>query len=210
MIDIHCHILDGIDDGAYCLSDSVEMARVAAESGTRIIVATPHASAPGLPRNAWDQTLEQKLQNLNRAVAEAHIALTVLPGQEIFYGGDTLPGLKSGELIPLNGSTYVLTEFDFYTSAEMMFDCVGALLSEGWTPVIAHPERYAAIKEDAQNAYRMKRMGCVLQLNRGSLFGAFGQGAQSTAHELLAGELADAALTEEAAIRLATGVTSSL
>ena len=191
MIDLHCHILDGVDDGSYCLSDSVEMARAALESGTRLIAATPHACAPGLPENPWGEALEQKLAALNAALAAARLDLRVLPGQEIYCDGDILPGLKSGRLIPLNGSRYVLTEFDFYASAEVISDRARSLLAEGWVPVIAHPERYAAVKEDAQNAYRLKRLGCLLQLNSGSLFGDFGNGARNAAHELLGEQLAD-------------------
>ena len=191
MIDIHCHILDDVDDGSYCLADSVEMGRVAAESGTQVIVATPHAYAPGLPENAWGETLQSKLDKLNAALRQARIDIRVLPGQEIFCEGDILPRLKDGRLIPLAGSGYILIEFDFDTDAELMFDRTEAILAEGYVPVIAHPERYEAVKEDAQNAYRLKRIGCLLQLNKGSLFGTFGRGAQNAAHELLGGSLAD-------------------
>lgn len=191
MIDIHCHILDGVDDGSYCVSDSVEMARVAMEGGTRAIVATPHACAPGLPENAWGEALQSKLRKLNEALAAARMDLRILPGQEIFCDEDIVPRLKSGELIPLNGSRYVLIEFDFYARSEAILDTADTLCAEGWTPVIAHPERYEAIKEDEQNAYRLKRLGCLLQLNKGSLFGDFGRGAQNASHGLLSGSLAD-------------------
>ena len=191
MIDIHCHILDGVDDGSYCLSDSVEMARVAGESGTRIIVATPHALVPELPENVWDETLQKKLDGLNEALRKALIDVSVLPGQEIFCDLDIRPGLKSGALIPLNGSRYVLIEFDFHARTQTILEHAHALLSEGYVPVIAHPERYAAVKEDEQTAFKLKRIGCLLQLNKGSLFGSFGEGAQIAAHDMLSGGLAD-------------------
>ena len=191
MTDIHCHILDGVDDGAYCLSDSVEMARIASESGTRFIVATPHANAPGMPENAWDDAFTQKLAALNAALTKEHIPVTVLSGQEIFCAGGVLPRLRSGALITLNASRYVLIEFDFPARSEAIMDQCEELIAAGYVPVIAHPERYEALKEDEQIAYILKKMGCLLQLNKGSLFGAFGRGAQNTAHGFLSGGLAD-------------------
>ena len=191
MIDIHCHILDGVDDGSYCLPESVEMARIAYESGTRQIVATPHANTPGGEPNAWGEMLEGKLYTLNDAIAKARIPLTVLPGQEVFCAGDVAGLLNAGEIITLNGSRYLLIEFDFYARSDTLVDECEALLAEGVVPVVAHPERYEAIREDEETAFRLKRRGCLLQLNAGSLFGDFGRSAQSAAHDLLSESLAD-------------------
>ena len=191
MTDIHCHILDGVDDGAYCLSDSVEMARIAYESGTKFIAATPHANAPGLPENAWDDSFNEKLAELNNALLKQGIPVTVFPGQEIFCAGGILSRLQNGTFITLNASRYVLIEFDFFARAEALTDQCEELIAAGYVPVIAHPERYEALKEDEQTGYILKKMGCLLQLNKGSLFGAFGRGAQNTAHGFLSGGLAD-------------------
>ena len=191
MIDIHCHILDGVDDGSYCLAESVEMAKVAAESGTEQIIATPHANAPGRGELPWGDMLVKKLAGLNKKLKEKKIPLTVCPGQEVFCTGDILRLLESGEIITLNGSRYLLAEFDFYSRAESILDRCDMLLSAGVVPVVAHPERYEALKEDEDTAYRLKRRGCLLQLNSGSLFGDFGRSSERAAHGFLAEGLAD-------------------
>ncbi len=123
--------------------------------------------------------------------ADNKIPLTVLPGQEVFCSGDVVSLLKNGELITLNKSRYFLIEFDFYSRSELIADQCDALLAYGVVPVVAHPERYEALKENGQTAYRLKKKGCLLQLNCGSLFGAFGRSAANAAHGLLSESLAD-------------------
>ncbi len=191
MIDIHCHILDGVDDGAYCFPESVEMAKIAYNSGTRYIIATPHANLPDTDGNPWGRKFTDKIARLNEAIAAQNIPLKVYPGQEIFASGNTVELLQRGDLIPLNGSKYVLVEFDFYARSETILDQCDALIAYGAVPVIAHPERYEALKENEETVYRLKRRNCLLQLNSGSLFGAFGKSAQRTAHDFLADETAD-------------------
>lgn len=191
MIDIHCHILSGVDDGSYCLSESVEMARVAVESGTTDIIATPHTNAPGIDLNAWDDSFDAALSELNSALEKDRIPLKIHPGSEIYFTPGVLQMLKTGEAMTLNRSRYFLIEFDFYSREQTILDQCEMAASSGLVPVVAHPERYAAVQEDVQTAYRMKRMGCLLQLNSGSLFGAFGRGAQTAANEMLGDTLAD-------------------
>ncbi len=191
MIDIHCHILFGVDDGSFGLSESVEMAKVAAASGTTDIIATPHANAPDMDSNEWGENLENRLNTLNSALMDARIPVAVHPGQELFCSGDIIPRIKNGDFITLNKSRYILVEFDFYSSIEPILEYCEELVSIGLVPVIAHPERFAAVKEDEYSVNRLKKRGCLLQVNAGSLFGAFGRTSESIAHELMDGMLAD-------------------
>lgn len=191
MTDIHCHILFGIDDGSDCLADSVEMARIAYESGTRRIAATPHANIPGEPGNYWDQTLADKLRELKEALRREGVDVAVYRGQEVFAAGELAERVKSGELVTLNGSRYLLTEFDFYERSDYIFSTCSSLIAAGIVPVIAHPERYDAVQSDEDMAFSLREMGCLLQLNKGSMLGAFGKSAQDTAHRLLYETLAD-------------------
>ncbi len=191
MIDIHCHILDGVDDGSYCLAESVEMAKIAVESGTRLIVATPHANTPDGDKNVWGSMLVNKLATLNRQLKAENVPLTVCAGQEVFSAGDVVSLLRSGAVITLNSTRYLLIEFDFYERTDAIIDRCETLLAVGIVPVIAHPERYEALKEDEQTAFSLKRRGCLLQINSGSLFGAFGRTAQNVAHDFLSESLAD-------------------
>ncbi len=185
MTDIHCHIIFGVDDGSDCLAESVEMARIADDSGTRWIAATPHANIPDSAGSYWGPAFEEKLAELNAAIEKARLGVRVFRGQEVFAAGDLTALVKSGDVITLNGSRYLLTEFDFYGRSEHMFSTCESLLAEGIVPIVAHPERYAAVQSDEDAAFTLREMGCLLQLNRGSLFGAFGKKAEDTAHRLL-------------------------
>ena len=191
MIDIHCHILDNVDDGAFCLSESVEMARIAREGRTDRIIATPHVNIPGEPEIDWGPVFKEKLPALNERLRQERVPVTVYPGHEVFCDGDLLGMLRHGTISTLNGSRYLLIEFDFYERAETILDRCRELLAAGVVPVVAHPERYEAMKEDEQIAYRLKKRGCLLQLNSGSLYGVFGASSQHTAHTFLADSLAD-------------------
>lgn len=192
MVDIHCHILNGVDDGSGCLSESVEMARIACESGTRTIVATPHTNIPGADGYVWGDALKRVLAGLNEKLRAERVPLTVCPGQEVYYHGDVVALLKRGEITTLNGTRYLLIEFNFSSSYNTILEACEVLTAIGVVPVVAHPERYEALKESAEDAYRLKRRGgCLLQLNCGSLFGDFGRSAQSAAHEFLSEGLAD-------------------
>lgn len=191
MIDIHCHILDGVDDGSYCLAESVEMAKVALEGGTEKIVATPHMNIPGTETVPWGEKTSGKLAALNEKLASEKIPITVYPGQEVFCAGNVVSLLENGSAITLNRTKYLLVEFDFYARSETILDQCDALIASGVVPVIAHPERYEALKENDQTVYRLKKRHCLLQINCGSLFGAFGRSARNIAHGLLEGSLAD-------------------
>ena len=112
MIDLHCHILPGLDDGAENLEDSLRMAALAADQGIRRIVATPHC----ITGSAWEIT--QNVAMLRQLLEETHIPLQVYPGMEIFGTFDTARLLRQQKLLTLNGSRYPLIEFDFGTDGE--------------------------------------------------------------------------------------------
>ncbi|MCR5041243.1 MAG: exopolysaccharide biosynthesis protein [Clostridia bacterium] len=191
MIDIHCHIIFDVDDGSSCLAESLEMAAIANESGTDTIIATPHANAPGMETNEWGEQFARKLFTLNETLRSRKIPVTVLSGQEIFCEGDVAGMLARGALITLNSSRYPLIEFAFEESAEAIIERCEELSSLGYVPIVAHPERYEALKEDLDNAFRIKRRGCLLQLNAASLFGGFGHGSEDAAHAMLSEGIAD-------------------
>ena len=108
--------------------------------------------------------------------------------------GEILQRIRNGEFITLNNSRYVLVELDFYSSIEPILEYCEELVSAGLVPVIAHPERFEAVKEDEQAAYRLKKRGCLLQVNSGSLFGAFGRTSEGIAHDLMEAAAADLAV----------------
>lgn len=191
MYDIHCHICYGSDDGAESLETAVEMIALAAENGTTGMAATPHCNVPGSYRNYWDAGLHQKIKTLRTALQARGIGVTIFAGQEIFCTEETPRLLAQGTLITLNQSRYPLVEFHFYEEADSVFQKVQRLIAAGYTPVIAHPERYAFISEDPDAADKLKKLGCLLQLNKGSLMGRFGDAAFRASRRIMADRLAD-------------------
>lgn len=173
MIDIHCHILPGVDDGAQSLSDSLVMARKAVEQGIHKIVATPHhlTSSYENPK----QSIITRVQELNEALRKERIELEVLPGQEVRIHGEMVEGYASGDILPVNHTPYVLVEFPSnhvprYTE-KLFYD----LQVNGLIPVIVHPERNREIIERPELLYQLVKKGALTQITAGSVSGDFGK-----------------------------------
>lgn len=185
MIDLHTHILPGLDDGSPDLETSVLMAAVAAESGVTHLVATPHSNQRGAFENYASQALQVRFDCLCAAVREAGIPLELSLGMEIFGTGDVLQLLHDGRLLTLGGGRYLLIEFGFHEDPLRIERLLDALLAAGYWPVVAHPERYYGLQRMPNYLFDWANRGIVLQVNKGSLFGRFGRGAQALAAAML-------------------------
>ena len=191
MFDIHCHILPGVDDGSGNLNDSVEMAQLAAESGTEGIIATPHCNIPGEFENYWNEDLKAKLENLRKVLKEKNIPVSIYGGQEVFLSRNFESRLENSEFITLNGSRYMLVELDFRIDEAAAVSRLGKLASYGYVPIVAHPERYGFVIENSEIIRKLHSSGFLIQLNRGSLMGDFGMKVKRTADWLITNGLAD-------------------
>ena len=196
MFDIHCHICYGSDDGAENLETAVEMVRMASQCGTVGIAATPHSNVPGTDGNYWGGALRDKITALRTALRERNIPVDIFEGQEIFCTDKTAGLLREGKLITLNHSRYPLIEFDFYEFADDVYEKLRQVIAEGFVPVVAHPERYAFVSEEEDAVYRLKNLGCLLQLNKGSLEGRFGRAAYYASHRIMELRMADAVASD--------------
>ena len=185
MIDLHTHILPGLDDGSPDLETSVLMAAVAAESGVTHLVATPHSNQRGAFENYASPALQVRFDCLRAAVREAGIPLELSLGMEIFGTGDVLQLLHDGRLLTLGGGRYLLIEFGFHEDPLRIERLLDALLAAGYWPVVAHPERYYGLQRMPNYLFDWANRGIVLQVNKGSLFGRFGRGAQALAAAML-------------------------
>lgn len=191
MVDIHCHILPLVDDGADSMEDAVEMARMAAESGVRAIIATPHCNLPGDgEKNFISETLLQRFIQLRQAIRAAGIPLDIHPGAEVFCAPDVPDLLAKHSLLTLAGSRYLLVEFFFDESLDYMDDMLQSIAATGRIPVIAHPERYEAVQHLPRIVERWFRNGYIIQLNKGSILGRLGRRAEGTARWILSHGLA--------------------
>lgn len=185
MIDLHCHILPGVDDGARTMEESLQMARMAAESGVRAMCVTPHCNIPHLYGNYNESALRADFEQLRVNLAREEIPLTIYPGMEVYATEDLPELLAEGRLLTIANSRYLLVEFGFEEDEEWVEIMLQTILRQGYIPLIAHPERYDFIHRNPSLAYRYVRMGCALQMNKGSILGRFGRSIKHLAMELL-------------------------
>ena len=189
MIDIHCHILPMIDDGASDWSESLAMARLAVTSGVAAIVATPHFQGD-LQGLEMMPKLLSRYEKLVQLLARQQIPLKLFPGAEILCTPETVSMAQQHMLPTLGNSNYLLTEFFFNESAEFMSDTLSALAECGYRPVIAHPERYEAVQQSTELIEQLFFQGMVIQMDKSSLMGNFGSEVQETAQWILRSGLA--------------------
>ena len=191
MIDIHTHILPGIDDGARSMDDTVEMAWIAVENGTTDLIATPHCNIPGHYENFFDSAYRRLFEAIRQVLERERVPLRLYPGMEV-YATEELPRLfEEGLLLTLNGGHYLLMEFDFCAEPEFADRILAQMQKLGVIPVIAHIERYRFVQARPELAARWRNRGCVIQCNKGSFQGRFGSEEQRLAYWLMDQRLVD-------------------
>ncbi len=186
MIDLHCHILPGIDDGPATLHESLELARIAVADGIRHIVVTPHIH-PGRYENSI-ATIEPVLEQLQAQLIEQDIPLTLGLGAEVRISVEMLSMIPSGK-IPFIGSwegkQVLLLELPHSHIPPGSDKLVDWLLARDILPMIAHPERNKDIVNDLNKINPFVERGCLLQVTAMSVAGKFGDSAHKRACELL-------------------------
>lgn len=173
MIDIHCHILPGLDDGSPGLEESIQMARQAIEEGVTDLIATPHTHN-GIYINDSQEVLKS-VHLLQEELIRLAIPLRIYPGAEVHIHDELVKHLKQNKLPTLGDSQkYVLIEFP-YGSIPLFADKVlSQLLAEGYVPVIAHPERHIFFSENLDLLRNWIRKGALTQVTADSLSGKRG------------------------------------
>lgn len=188
MIDLHLHILPGVDDGPATLEESVEMARLAAADGCTTLIATPHQRASSFPnldaallRRRWEETREA-VGDILRLELGAEVRADALLTKEIDAARATSG--SSGPLM-LAGTRWMLVELDFYGRGIQPETIVGELVARGIRPILAHPERVASIAGQPERARALVERGATMQITAGSVLGDFGRTARVASHDLL-------------------------
>lgn len=185
MIDIHSHVLPGIDDGSQSMDESLELLALAADSGVHTLVVTPHCNIPDEFDNFAGPELEALFRRLDEERDRVGIPVRLCRGAEIFATEELPELLCEGKAWTLNGTRYFLTEFAFAEDPGYCDRILYRCREKGFHPIIAHPERYYFVQDDLQIAYEWCTSGYGLQLNKGSLLGRFGPGPKRTADLLL-------------------------
>lgn len=147
MIDIHCHVLPDVDDGAGDIIESLEMLRIAAESDITDVIATPHC-APGMFNNYNDSTLDEVFTLLSLAAQEEHINVNIHRGMEVYFDSNTAENFTSGRVLTLGGSRYILIECNFFTMPKNMNDALRMLIDGGFRPIVLIPNDTALFNRD--------------------------------------------------------------
>lgn len=186
MIDIHHHCLPDVDDGPREWDEAVAMCRMAADEGIETIVATPHVLR-GRWRTAPIAELEARIATLREKVGDKP---RLLLGSEYFFAHDVAEVLKAGNaIVPLAGSRYILIELASNNVPPLIEQPLYRMQLEGWTPIIAHPERNLVFQSKPEMLASLIELGARMQITAGSLTGEFGNTARRAAESWVAAGL---------------------
>ncbi|MBN2696055.1 MAG: hypothetical protein JXR38_00780 [Bacilli bacterium] len=189
MIDIHTHILPFIDDGAKDMETSLRMIEESAAIGVTDLFLTPHfmKSRNYLSLASENQMIFEKLQ---AAVKAKKISIELHLGNEVFYTIDSIRDIREGLILPLGNSKLILIEFSLGDDHEAIDEAIHNMTSMGYTPVIAHPERYDYL-EFKRDFSVIKKMGALIQVNASAVIGKAGHEQHKTVLKLIKKGYAD-------------------
>jgi len=195
LIDLHCHILPGVDDGPASVSESIAMAEIAVADGISTIVATPH-TLNGKYTNSLNQIREQVVE-YRKALAEEQFELDVRVGSDAQLTTGFTQKVLDGEIATVNETgRYVLIEFPFYALPTGYKDEIFQLKLNDITPILTHPERYPYFHRQFDDLYDLISMGCLMQITAMSVTGGFGDDIMDCAHKMLTLRLAHIIATD--------------
>jgi protein-tyrosine phosphatase len=181
-IDIHSHLLPGIDDGARSFADTLRLTKALQGFGVSQFITTPH-----IIQYVWDNTHDQILSKKETTVAELEknkIAIPFSAAAEYLMDDQFVRLFQSGELLTLKDN-YVLVEMSYINAPIQLYSILFDLQVAGYIPVLAHPERYLFYHNNFREYEKLKRAGCLFQLNLLSVVGYYGAEITKIAEQLL-------------------------
>ncbi len=190
-VDLHSHILPGVDDGAPSLDATIEMLRLAHQGGTRVMVATPHMflppynNDPAAMTDAFADTVQQLHQRSEQPGLSFLAEMSLHLGAESYLSPEFLEALTHGKVLSMNSSFYLLVEFPAFLSVDMLTSAMERILTAGFVPILAHVERYPPFCQQPRRLQHFLQLGCVAQLNGASLLGLEGRAQRKVAYSLL-------------------------
>ncbi len=165
-VDAHCHILPGIDDGARDKKTSIAIANLLLELGVRKVVATPHVISDIYPNSS--ERIVEAVEALRDLFREVDLPLEIIPGAEYYVEKELLQRIERGDLLSWGEERYVLFESPAERESMILEEVVFNLKSAGYTPLLAHPERYRFLQTDLKRVEELKRLGTRFQVNHPS------------------------------------------
>ena len=182
-IDIHSHLLPGIDDGAKDLENSISLITKMHSYGIKNFITTPHVLGDVYPNSS--KTIKDKLEIVRSELKKQGFDdIKINAAAEYMMDEQFVERLKVDDILTLKDN-YILVEMSYFNAPYNLYDVLFEIQLKGYKPVLAHPERYNFYHNDFQNFYKLKKAGCVFQLNLLSLTEQYGKGVQKTAQKLL-------------------------
>lgn len=188
-IDVHCHVLPGVDDGSQNMDDTLKMLKTAEKNGISDMIVTPHykQGRVGTPRKVIGEMIEE----VEKHARLSGINVKLHPGTEIYYNSSLEEKLEEGWLARMNDTDYVLVEFSPFETFPYVKNAIDDVFSLGYRPILAHVERYRCMLGSVENVRTLSGMGCKIQVNAGSVAGDFGFTVKRFIKKLLKEQLVD-------------------
>ena len=180
IVDVHCHILPGIDDGSRDMSETLKMLEIAHDEGITHMIATPHFK--GGHHNASPEKVSALINEVQEAADGCKLGIKLYQGNEILYHDELCEGVDNGRISRMNDTDYVLVEF----MPSDPYQYIRNSLDE-----IAHVERYGCMLDDVENVREIKNMGVEIQVNASSILGDIGRDVKKFLHKLLSEQIID-------------------
>lgn len=188
-IDVHCHVLPGVDDGSQNMDDTLKMLKTAEKNGISDMIVTPHykQGRVGTPRKVIGEMIEE----VEKHARLSGINVKLHPGTEIYYNSSLEEKLEEGWLARMNDTDYVLVEFSPFETFPYVKNAIDDVFSLGYRPILAHVERYRCMLGSVENVRTLSGMGCKIQVNASSVAGDFGFIVKRFIKKLLKEQLVD-------------------
>lgn len=200
MIDIHSHLLYGVDDGAKNRKEAIQMLKAAKEQGVEAIILTPHYRKGMFKHSNAD--IEEHFKDLKEASKE--IGIHIYLGTEFYVNSSIVEYLQKGKCRTLADTEYVLAEYGYDTEFTYIKSTVQELLLNGYVPIIAHAERYACLREQIDRVDLLRDMGAMVQVNADAILGIDGFLTKRMARKLLKNKLVDFVASDSHGIEMRT------
>ena len=186
-IDMHCHILPHVDDGAQDLEETKKMLKAAYKDGIRYIIATPHFHPHR--GSASPAKIKEQVKLVREEAKKLDENFRIFLGNEIYFGHDIPELLHDKQVLTMNGKEYILVEFSPSCEASYLKQGLQQLQMSGYKVILAHVERYSCVREDFSLAEYLYQMGILLQVNASSIVGDNGRAVKKFVKELLEEEM---------------------
>ena len=186
-VDIHCHIVPHIDDGARSSTQALRMIDIAYKNGIRAMIATPHYEV-GKYDNNIDE-IQKQFSKIKDLALKKYRDFKLYLGNEIFYSYGVVNNLEEGKIFTLADSKYVLVEFSPNDKYKYISESLYELVNNGYIPVLAHAERYEEVMEDIDNVERLVDVGVYIQINAHTIAGKYGHGIRRRVMKMIKNDL---------------------